>query len=110
MKFDFHSYGDKHIMICDTKEQAETFCAHLDSIGERWASGDSYADHSGFNQVYGTYYRFQFGTRGSLEEGVEGRLRFGDIPLFFEDFEWDEYNTPQTKITFEEMFNGTNKI
>jgi hypothetical protein len=42
--FDINKYKGKYVMHTVTKEQYDEFCAYLDSIDKRWASGATYAD------------------------------------------------------------------
>lgn len=47
--FDIKKYKGTYVMHTVTKEQYDEFCAYLESIGKRWASGKSFAEEYNYD-------------------------------------------------------------
>ena len=67
MKFNINDYKGKYVMHCKTEAEANHFCAYLDSIGKRWATGSRYTDDN-FYKAYmsNTVYYFNTDTFGPI--------------------------------------------
>lgn len=44
MKFDFQEYKGKHVMCCQSQEEADDFCELMNANGKRWNGGKSYIE------------------------------------------------------------------
>ena len=81
-------------MHCSTEEEANAFLEFLNSIGRRWASGDSYLSHNNFSDYNsGTCYYFNQGLYGSFHNATaRGRtvLEFSDYLIDEEELEIDD--------------------
>ena len=63
MEFNISNYPGKYVMHCKTKEEAEDFCNHLDSVGKTWRLGDRYLNNTRFETFKEkTAYDFHQGT------------------------------------------------
>ena len=62
MMFNINDYKGKYAMHCKTKEEAETFCKYLHSIGKCWSNGKQYNAETRYD-YYGeeTAYAFNIG-------------------------------------------------
>lgn len=44
MKFNIDDYKGNYVMHCKTREEAESFCEYLHSIGKCWCNGSKYSE------------------------------------------------------------------
>lgn len=61
MKFDINNYKGKVVMHCKTEEEANNFLVYLDSIGKKWAGGQSYLGNN-FWHIYTINTIYDFNT------------------------------------------------
>lgn len=104
MKFNINDYKGKYVMHCKTEEEAKIFCRYLDSVGKKWASGDSYVSATNWD-VYGpdTCYNFN-------NDSYYQRLYFlaHDYTILeFSDFDWYDIkkrnHNSAVKLTVEDI-------
>ena len=59
MKFNIDDYKGNYVMHCKTKEEAESFCKYLHSLGKKWSNRDNYFPHTNWEN-YGTCTCYDF--------------------------------------------------
>ena len=68
MKFNIDDYQGRYVMHCKTKEEAESFCKYLHSVGRKWATGESYVKLNIYDRYADkTAYEFNDGTYSSVD-------------------------------------------
>ena len=79
---------DDVVMHCPTRECAEIFTRHLESIGRKWSSGNEYSEIGTrfYEYLEDTCYNFCLGTYGNLDF----YRKEGYTILEFGDFYWKE--------------------
>jgi hypothetical protein len=90
--------GDKVVMHCKTKEEAESFCQYLHENGKTWCNGDSYIGR--------TYWD----SNGEMMAYRFNRSTYASVPYYRSEgctiLEWSDYmghtvlnDTRYSKIT-----------
>lgn len=91
MVFNINDYQGNYVMHCRNQIEARSFCAHLHSLGKRWAAGQSYLERTYWeDRQENTCYSFNNGCYGSRDE-----LKENYTILEWKDF---MYDTPAAAI------------
>ena len=102
-RFCFDDYDSNHVMICKTREDAESFMDFLHESGYRWSDGSEYCDIKSYydEDVFGTGYRFKIGyySRASFYLGREDKFNI----VYYDDFEWGDDAT-SVQLTYDQLF------
>ena len=96
-KFNIKDYPGKYTMHCNNKESVDIFCKYLDSVGEKWFSGDKYTEWSTDNIEYMNFNRGTFSPRFCLDAKY--------TVLEFEDFDWSDFEMKK-EFTKADLKNG----
>lgn len=84
MRFNLDDYKGRYVMLCQTVEEAESFCNFLQQNGEEWLSGVEYTkDNHWFNHKENTCYLFNEGLYSNLKYARQHNY----IILKWKDFE-----------------------
>lgn len=88
-KFNIADYDGRHVMHCETQEEATLFVDFLDSLGLCWSSGRPYSDYTGWEPYGGgTCYRFTRGVRSQFNEYKSEDCFRDVIILEYSQFDW----------------------
>ena len=61
-EFNIDDYSGKYVMVCESEDEAASFCRYLHSKGRTWSNGESYIDDSCWANIYSKiYYYFNEG-------------------------------------------------
>lgn len=109
--FPINDYKDtedqRFAMHCESEEEARIFLEFLDSIGRRWASGESYTNHNNYFYRYrdhGPCYYFNEGRVGSVESASITDaiiLEFSDLLIDDSGFDVDKSALDEFLSAFE---------
>ncbi len=103
-RFDVNEYVGNYVMVCNTKEDAATFCEYLNEVGRCWCDGMEYSRRmTNFDVIpvgNSIAYYFNKGTYGRRSLiGKEYTV------LNFSDFDWHK-DYSSLSMSFDEMFAG----
>ena len=111
-KFYYEDYDETYVMHCPTKESAQIFLKHLDSLGKRWWGGMPYtASTEWYQHKTNTCYRFYADIYDSIKfytsKDCKRCLGFSANVLEFDDFEWDDCESEviEVDMPFEELIH-----
>lgn len=82
--FDIDWYDNQTVMLCETEHEGDVFQKYLHSVGREWINGRSYIDPIFVWSPSSPCYRFQRGTRCSLDAFISRGMKI----LRFSDFDW----------------------
>lgn len=102
-KFDIKDYPGKYVMHVKSKEDDATFRKYMDSIGERWSSGDKYINLSYFDDHTESLIYF-FNPKNTFSRMINW---YKDIYTYlnFEDFDWSDFEMNK-QFTKKDLKNG----
>ena len=102
-RFCFDDYDSSGIMICQTREDAESFMDFLHESGYRWADGTSYVRRKLLYEDEPTGYRFKVGYYATASFYLGDTEEQYNI-VYYDDFEWgDDAISPQ--LTYDQLFD-----
>lgn len=103
-RFCFDDYDSSGVMICPTREDAESFMDFLHESGYRWSDGSSYAENRPFyeDDEAGTGYRFEIGLYANAHFYLNSTEEC-DI-VYYDDFEWGD-DAISAPLTYDQLFD-----
>lgn len=104
-RFCFDDYDSSGVMICQTREDAESFIDFLHESGYRWSDGSSYTKKRPFNEYdeAGTGYRFEIGLYANAHFYLNNTKERFNI-VYYDDFEWGD-DAIAAPFTYDQLFD-----
>lgn len=105
-RFCFDDYDSSDVMICQTREDAESFMDFLHESGYRWSDGGRYSNNKRYydEDDIGTGYRFKLGYYSSASYYLSNTEEQFNI-VYYDDFEWGDDAVSASELTYDQLFD-----